>query len=429
MEFACFSEYVESERKAALECITCGQCLESCPIFPFMKFKDLGPVILMERVNEALAGGKYSEEAYETIYSCMACGLCASQCPVGVSTPLLMHLARIELGKNGYKAPELFESITPRVPYNLVQVLGGLQMKPSMARWYYRAPKDAPQVDVVLFLGCYILSMPNVVFTLLDILEKMEVSFVALGSNDLCCGLGYFLIGDLDTAGSMAGELLANIMAFKPKHVLFECGGCYSQYAFIAPKFMDVPFKPEHLSQFLFNNLDKLKFTKEVNKTVTYHDSCGLGRGANEYDAPRRLLSAIPGVTLVEMKHHHEDASCCGGLINFSRTEVTLDYRKARLKEAIDTGADILAVTCPLCHLAFTGLDKNHRLKVVHDIVLLGEAMGISYEDKIKTYAYGGDVDRIVSEGEENLRANNLESVQVKSMLQKYLKCINPEDI
>ena len=429
MEFASFSDYVESKRESALGCIACGQCLDSCPIFPSMKFKHVGAATLMERINEALAEGQFSEEAYDTAYSCMGCGLCAKYCPSGISVPSLMHLARVELGKRGRKAPDLYQLMTPRVPHNFVNLLGGLQMKPSMTRWYSKAPSNAPEVDVVLFLGCYILSMPNAVFTLLDILEKMNIKFVALGGNDLCCGAGDYFAGNMDNAGRMAGELVSNIMAFKPKQVLFECGGCYSWYAFIAPKFLDVPFKPQHLSQFLCDNLDKLHFTKKVNKVVTYHDSCVLGRGANEYDAPRKLLKAIPGVTLVEMKHHHEDASCCGGLTNFTWPDVTLDYRKGRCEEAREAGADLLAVTCPVCYLAFTGLDKNYQFKVIHDIVLIGEALGISYEDKIKAYAYSNDVDRIVNEAEDNLRANNLESARTKRMLKEYLKCICPKAI
>ena len=97
----------------------------------------------------------------------------------------------------------------------------------------------------------------------------------------------------------------------------------------------------------------KPKLKKPLNLTVTYHDSCCLGRRADIYDEPRTLLQAIPGVKLVEMTHHHVNAICCGGggggmwLDTYFKQKGMERLSERRIKEAIRVGADVLAVSCP----------------------------------------------------------------------------------
>ncbi len=86
------------------------------------------------------------------------------------------------------------------------------------------------------------------------------------------------------------------------------------------------------------------------NAAVTYHDPCYLGRDAGVYEAPRRLLEAVPGVKLVEMEHNRERALCCGGgggsiwMENNDARQVT-----RRIREPMDAGAPVLATACPYC--------------------------------------------------------------------------------
>jgi len=119
---------------------------------------------------------------------------------------------------------------------------------------------------------------------------------------------------------------------------------------------------------------------------VTFHDPCYLGRHHGEYDAPRRLLQAIPGLRLVEMPRCRENGYCCGGggggmwLDGFSRDYLRERLSDRRVREAVETGAEILAVCCPYEVSRFEDSVKatgNDGKLVVRDIIeLLDEALG-----------------------------------------------------
>ncbi len=88
---------------------------------------------------------------------------------------------------------------------------------------------------------------------------------------------------------------------------------------------------------------------------VTYHDSCCLGRYAGIYDEPRQILESIPGLELVEMRDTRENALCCGGCAGrlWQETKKGERLSELRIKQALEVGAQILAVACPYCMLNF----------------------------------------------------------------------------
>jgi len=119
---------------------------------------------------------------------------------------------------------------------------------------------------------------------------------------------------------------------------------------------------------------------------VTFHDPCYLGRHNGEYEAPRQMLRAIPGVELLEMGRCRENSYCCGGggggmwLDGFMSDHVNMRLSEQRVIEAVETGADVLAVCCPLEVSRFEDAVKSTgnegKLQVKDIIELVGEAMG-----------------------------------------------------
>jgi heterodisulfide reductase subunit D len=320
------------------------------------------------------------------------------------------------------RVPQLLYGLDSSYNYNFWRVLMALQMNPSSARWLSQAPEAPDPVDVVVFLGCIPLHMPNLLFTELDILEKMGIDYVALAGNGLCCGAGHFNVGRIKEAEASARELISNIMAFKPQRVVFPCVGCYSRVASTLPQFMKVPFHPEHLSQFLLDNVHMLPFVKPIEKTITYHDSCALGRKSKEYEAPRNLLQAIPGIKIVEMDHNREDTICCGGFANFTNPDVSRKLRITRLQEAKTAGAQILVSTCTGCQNAFCGGEKNFSIEVLNDTILLGEAMGIRYEDAFKRYVNHPDLNTVIDEARDYIKSNDLSLDKMRQMVPLYIQ-------
>jgi Fe-S oxidoreductase len=141
-------------------------------------------------------------------------------------------------------------------------------------------------------------------------------------------------------------------------------------------------FEVYHATQ-LLNDLIKegrINLTKKVNVKVTYQDPCWLGRRDGEYDAPREVLEAVPGVQLVEMPRNREHSYCCGGGGGNFISDFLGDGEKAparaRVKEAAETGAEVLAVACPICAIMFEAavisehLENKLKIRDVAEIVM-----------------------------------------------------------
>ncbi|MCL0102847.1 (Fe-S)-binding protein, partial [Dehalococcoidia bacterium] len=112
-----------------------------------------------------------------------------------------------------------------------------------------------------------------------------------------------------------------------------------------------------HVTQYLSELIKerKIEFNRELKKKVAYSDPCYLGRHNEIYDPPRDVLKSIPGLELMELPDSHEQAICCGG----GGGRIWMDTPKGerfsdlRLEQALEMGADVLAVACPYCMLNF----------------------------------------------------------------------------
>ncbi len=108
-----------------------------------------------------------------------------------------------------------------------------------------------------------------------------------------------------------------------------------------------------NIAEFIFQLLKegRLQLTKPVNKTVTFHDPCYLGRHNGIFDQPREALKSIQGLQLKEMAESRMNSMCCGGGGGriWMETPKSERFSDIRLKQAVDTGAEVIATCCPYC--------------------------------------------------------------------------------
>jgi len=421
-KYSNLAEYFDYRgRRFAERCTKCGECLQACPVFPLTKFADRGPQAVIEKLTELLKGGDVSEEAYDMVFSCNgACGMCVKACPEGLMLYAAFMPAIAKIISAGKEPPPLSYQLMPGHRYSFPNVFSALQIKPSEERWIKKAPANPEPVDVVFFTGCVPAGIPHTLLEIVGILERMGVNFVTLAGDAVCCGSGPMLWGDLEASQSMSRHFVSTLAAFRPKKVVFFCHGCYMVCLGILPRFMSIPFESCELSQFLVENLDRIPFTQRINKVVTLHDSCSVAR-LGMFDPPRKLLQAIPGITLVEMEHSKENALCCGGLTNITRPEITEPIRRAPLKEAKATGADILATICTGCQESFAPLEHQYPFQVRSYISLIAEAVGVQYEDRFKKYMGLGDVTKVLAEARDYIDASDFSPEEMKRILPEYL--------
>jgi Fe-S oxidoreductase len=407
--------------RALRGCVACGACLDDCPVFPSLRYRDYGSGRLVESILALLRGEPATPEAADTLSSCMGCGRCAQWCPTDVA-PAIFTAGRRILNSRGQSSP-LLRLWKPDNPYSFAAVLSSLQMKPGEKRWHSTVTVPPRKVKTVLFLGCAILAQPQTASNLLDVLRATGDEVEAVGGDGLCCGAGYIVAGEPAGASACTARALEVIRSFKPERVVFECGSCRLFFAPLLAKMEPPPFKAQGVAEYLLEYGGRLPFKAPLNVRVAWHDPCHA-RWLKHYDPPRALLALIPGVKLVEMPRNRADAPCCGGLANTTRPEVTRALRLGRLEEARRAGADRLVTDCSNCVAAYAGLGILPVLNVAN---LLAEALGIRRSDPFMTILNSGDWDRAVEKAGANIRAAGLDPAEVRRLLPSYLERFRPK--
>jgi Fe-S oxidoreductase len=147
-------------------------------------------------------------------------------------------------------------------------------------------------------------------------------------------------------------------------------------------KYSERRFRVRHYSLLLRELIadGRIKFEKHANLTVTYHDPCYLGRHNRIFEEPREVIRSIPGIKLIEMRNHGPDSLCCGGGGGrmWQGPELRGDARMSeiRIREALETGAEILITACPLClimledGLKTLGLDGRLKVMDLNELAL-----------------------------------------------------------
>jgi len=187
-----------------------------------------------------------------------------------------------------------------------------------------------------------------------EVLLKAGVSFGVLGNEENCDGNEVSKLGEESLFQSLAEENIQKFKDLRVNKIVTLSPHSYNAIKNDYPKY-DGCFEVYHYTQLLRDLIKdgKLDISNRLNAKVAYHDPCFLGRWNKEYEAPRQVLHAIPGVELVEMERSKEGALCCGGGGGNFYTDFLGGSENSpariRIREACDTGASIVATACPNC--------------------------------------------------------------------------------
>ncbi len=217
------------------------------------------------------------------------------------------------------------------------------------------------------------------------ILHKLQIKYAILGKEEMCTG---------DPARRAGNEFMFQMMAYQNiqvlngygiKKIVTACPHCFNILKNEYPE-LGGNYEVIHHATFLQQLIDdgRIKMNEGGSfkgKKITYHDSCYLGRANNIYDAPRKVLEALD-VELIEMKRCRSNGLCCGaGGAQMFKEEEKGDIRinTVRTKEAIDTGASIIASNCPFCMTMLSdgvkANEKEDELKVLDIAEMIAASM------------------------------------------------------
>jgi Fe-S oxidoreductase len=370
-------------------CLQCGDCSGICPFGYLMVYPP-------SRLIAALRAERFDKVLdTDAIWMCVSCYACTAVCPAQIPlTPGLMAQTKEELLLAGNVPSELQNALENTQRYG--NPLGESPRKRS--DWVGDIKPEVKimgkvrqPVDVLWFVGDYPSYHPRVQSTskaMARILNALNVDFGILGPEESSDGDSQRLAGERGLFEMLAEKNGKAFGKYQFKEIITTDPHAYNAIKNEYPG-LGISYPVRHYTEFLAERIDQLKplLKNEVKAQVTYHDPCYLGRANGIFDQPRALLSAIPGLELVEMSHNHMNSLCCGGggggmwLDGFQWEKAHVRLSEWRVGEAQTAGAEILAVACPYESPRFEDATKTvegaGQMKVRDIAELLVEAMGL----------------------------------------------------
>ncbi|HOV89106.1 MAG TPA: (Fe-S)-binding protein [Syntrophorhabdaceae bacterium] len=362
-------------------CFRCGYCkfpenwidVNNCPPYGRFRMETYSCGGRLWLIRAWLTGQiSWSEHLAEIVYACTTCKNCEVKCPLRFSNDIvnMVIAAREEMVERG-KIPPVVKKFLENIdiygnPYGL--------SKSSRASWTNGDMERFQGQEYLLFVGCagsYDQRARQAVKALAYLLKKANVSFGILGEDEYCDGNEVRSLGEQGLFEILSQN---NIEQFKKYHVKKII--TFSPHAFNAFKnyYPDLEsfFEIYHYTHILYRLIreERLLLKKMSELKITYHDPCFLGRWNREYDIPREILKAIPQIEFIEMEKNRDASLCCGG----GGGNFTIDLlggssqspARRRIKEASQTGAHILATSCPKCLIMLSDATKEEGLNTIY---------------------------------------------------------------
>ena len=366
-------------------CFRCGYCrLPSgfsqfdCPSYNRFRFEtySLGGMIWLIRawVRREI---EWTESLAKILYSCTACNNCIESCkfPFNEDKDIvnIILAARQEMVENGLVIPRVarfFRNIEDcSNPYR--------ETRENRNKWAEGTEiHQYAGEEFLYYVGCvgsYDERGQQVAKALGAVLLEAGLSFGVLGAKEECDGNEVNMLGEKRIFEMLVEKNIKMFEELGVRKIITLSPHSYNAFKNHYPNNFEVFHYTQILSDLVKEK--RLDVRKGLNAKVTYHDPCFLGRHNSEYESPREILNAIPGIELVEMERSRENAFCCGGGSGNFYTDFFGggEYSPARIRvrEAYETGANILAVACPACMTMFTDAVKSEELEeklIVRDI-------------------------------------------------------------
>jgi Fe-S oxidoreductase len=363
-----------------------------------------------EAHDEPMIGGIISKEA---LWSCTTCMACMEVCPVDIEhVPKIVDMRR-SLVMEESDFPSEVTSL-----FNNIERNGNPWEISSDKRAEWAAGLDIPllaenpDADVLYWVGCmgsFDRRNQQVATSVAKILKAANVNFAILGPEESCTGDPARRIGNeylwqmqaqqnietlnnygfnttssgdsvLDNVGT---RFIASSGGEKHRTIITACPHCFNTIKNEYPQ-LGGNYEVVHHTVFIDSLLaeGKLKLPEGFDqRKLTYHDPCYIGRYNGVYEQPRRVLNVLNSNGVTEMSRNRNKSFCCGGGGGRVWMEEKIGKRvnQARVNEALETDAEVLAAACPFCITMFEdgvkGVEAEEKMQIEDIAEIIARAL------------------------------------------------------
>ncbi len=399
----------------SLTCTHCGRCTSVCPanitgkpldpreIMVNMRARMMDKMPLMAEAAKSENPEEYefSEEKQEImdkpyigedyqpaneLWNCTSCGACMAECPVmNEHVPAIVEMRRSQV---------MMES---DFPHELQDVFSNLENNGApwqfspMERADWAEGLDVPtaaekeEFDTLYWVGCagsFDDRAKKVSRSFVKILKEADIDYAILGTEETCNGDLARRAGNEYLADMMIQQNIETMSQYKFKRVVVTCPHCYNTFKNDYPSFGS-KLEVIHHSELIDNLIKegKIKVNKADLGKISYHDSCYLGRYNEIYEAPRDVIKAATGLSVVEPKMTKSKGFCCGagGGQMFMEELEGKRVNVERTEQLVESNPDCIALNCPFCLTmiedGLKDLSKEESVKVKDIAEIVADAI------------------------------------------------------
>ena len=334
-----------------------------------------------------LTGGRVQED---TLWACTTCGACQEVCPVFIEHPLKILQMRQNLVLEQEKTPpELQRTYRNIERQSNPWGIGNDQRMDWAKDLDVPTIEDHPDPEYILWVGCagaFDARIIKQTRAMVKVLNAAGVDYAVLGHSEACTGDPARRTGNEMLFQALAEQNVETLKSANAKKVVTSCPHCLHTLKHDYPQFGG-DFEVVHHTQ-LIDQLYRAGKLKSDAKdapvgSITYHDSCYLGRWNREFDAPRSVIEAVGVPNIVEMARNKRHGFCCGagGGRMFMEEHDGQRVNENRTEEVLATGVDAVAVACPFCNIMLTDGMKQKNVEDKVEVLDIAELVARSIPD------------------------------------------------
>ena len=366
-------------------CYQCERCSSGCPTVTAMRYR---PAQMMRLAQFGMEDALATDAS---IWRCLGCDTCTAHCPHNLSVRRLVEVMRQKVMQERY----LGDIASLGEDEELLKGMRSLGMLGERITTHYNVSGEDnasrlawtdnldekpeglvhdTEADLVYFVGCVSAMFPmsyGIPQSFATVLSSAGVRFTTLGIEEECCGFPLMMAGQLKQAQALIQHNVEEMRSLGIPRLVATCPSCYHMWHYTYPEVLGEPlgFEVVHAVEVMSDLMSEGRLElAEPKRTgvVTYHDPCDLGRKSGIYDAPREILSQIPGYTFVEMQQSREHALCCGGGGNLETFDPDLVQAVSaqRIAQAAEVNATVLVSACPQCVRTLSKAARANKLRI-----------------------------------------------------------------